>query len=444
MKIILPDNVKKIINQLNNAGFEGYAVGGCVRDSILGRTPNDWDITTSADPMSVKKIFKRTVDTGLKHGTVTVLMGNEGYEVTTYRIDGQYEDGRHPKEVSFTSSLREDLLRRDFTINAMAYNDTDGLVDIFGGLNDIEGKVIRCVGNPRERFKEDALRLLRAVRFAAQLGYSIDEETYEAAKELAPTLEKISAERIQAELTKTVVSDNPALIKTAYELGLTKVFLPEIDICFETTQNNPHHCYTVGDHIIKAMEEAKPDKCVRLAMLLHDIGKPACKVTDETGKDHFHGHPDLSAKMTIEILKRLKYDNDTIDTVKRLVRFHDERIEAGDRHMRRAINRIGEDLFPMIFDVWKADFMAQSMYMRNEKIERYEQNKKDYEYIINNSQAVSLREMKVTGKDLIEAGISPGPGLGRVLNDMLDEVIENPEANDKEYLINKYVKTEKN
>ena len=217
MKINLPENVKRIIDDLSNAGFEAYAVGGCVRDSILGRVPNDWDITTSAKPEDVKKVFKRTVDTGIKHGTVTVLMGRETYEVTTYRIDGEYEDSRHPKSVEFTANLKEDLLRRDFTINAMAYNDTDGLVDIFGGLEDIESKTIRCVGVAKERFTEDALRLLRAIRFAAQLGYRIEDETYKAIGELSDTLAKISAERIQAELNKILLSDNPAMLKTAYD-----------------------------------------------------------------------------------------------------------------------------------------------------------------------------------------------------------------------------------
>ena len=281
MIIALPENVKKIIDELENAGYEAYAVGGCVRDSILGRIPNDWDITTSAKPEEVKKIFKRTVDTGLKHGTVTVLMGKETYEVTTYRIDGEYEDSRHPKSVEFTSNLKEDLLRRDFTINAMAYNDTSGLVDIFGGMEDIEKKTIRCVGVAKERFTEDALRLLRAIRFAAQLGYTIEEETYEAIRELAPTLGKISAERIQAELNKTIVSDNPGMLKTAYELGLTKEFIPELDKCFETKQNNPHHCYTVGDHIINSVGNIENTKVLRLTMLLHDIAKPLCKKTDE-------------------------------------------------------------------------------------------------------------------------------------------------------------------
>ena len=440
MKINLPLDVEKIIKALYEAGYEAYAVGGCVRDSILGRIPNDWDITTSAKPEDVKKIFRRTVDTGLKHGTVTVLMGKEMYEVTTYRIDGEYEDARHPKSVEFTSNLKEDLLRRDFTINAMAYNDSEGLVDIFGGMDDIENKTIRCVGNAKERFTEDALRLLRAVRFAAQLGYEIEAETYEAIKELAPTLNKISAERIQAELNKILLSDNPAMLKTAYELGLTKEFLPEIDKCFETEQHNPHHCYTVGDHIIKSVENIEKTKALRLSMLLHDIAKPECLTTDEKGIDHFHGHQQKSSDKAKEILRRLKYDNDTIDAVARFVRYHDERLEEGTKIMRRAMNRIGVEAFPDIFKVWEADLLAQSEYQREEKFERLRKNKEAYAEVIAKSECVSLKDLAVSGKDLIEKGIPSGPAIGEMLNKMLEEVIENPEANSKKYLLNKYLK----
>ncbi|MBO4776583.1 MAG: CCA tRNA nucleotidyltransferase [Lachnospiraceae bacterium] len=440
MIIALPENVKKIIDELENAGYEAYAVGGCVRDSILGRIPNDWDITTSAKPEEVKKIFKRTVDTGLKHGTVTVLMGKETYEVTTYRIDGEYEDSRHPKSVEFTSNLKEDLLRRDFTINAMAYNDTSGLVDIFGGMEDIEKKTIRCVGVAKERFTEDALRLLRAIRFAAQLGYTIEEETYEAIRELAPTLGKISAERIQAELNKTIVSDNPRMLKTAYELGLTKEFIPELDKCFETKQNNPHHCYTVGDHIINSVRNIENTKVLRLTMLLHDIAKPECLKTDEDGIDHFHGHQVKSSEKAKEILRRLKYDNDTIDRVSKLVRYHDERLEAGTKIMRRAMNRIGAEAFPDIFKVWRADIDAQSDYMREDKLQRLKQNIADYEEIIAKDECVCLKDLAVTGRDLIDNGIPSGPALGEILNLMLSDVIDNPENNNKEYLLEKYTK----
>ena len=251
MVIELPEKVKYVIDTLMDAGYEAYAVGGCIRDSILGRKPEDWDITTSANPMQVKNLFRRTIDTGIQHGTVTVMLEKEGFEVTTYRIDGEYEDGRHPKEVVFTSNLIEDLKRRDFTINAMAYNEKDGLVDAFCGIEDLEKKVIRCVGNPEERFQEDALRMMRAVRFAAQLGFSIEKNTKRAIVELAGNLAKVSAERIQVELVKLLVSNHPEEFMTAYETGLTKVFLPEFDAMIKTPQNNKHHCYNVGEHTIE-------------------------------------------------------------------------------------------------------------------------------------------------------------------------------------------------
>ena len=297
MQIQLPDKVHKIIDTLEAAGYEAYAVGGCVRDSVLGRKPDDWDITTSAKPEETKQLFPRTIDTGIRHGTVTVMLDKEGFEVTTYRIDGDYEDGRHPKEVTFTASLEEDLKRRDFTINAMAYSERHGLVDIYGGLADIEAGVIRCVGNAKERFTEDALRMMRAVRFSAQLGYRIDEGTRKAMTELAPNLQKISAERIQVELIKLVTSPHPDYLRIAYETGITAQILPEFDLCMKTVQNNPHHCYDVGEHILHSMLVVKEDKVLRLGMLFHDIGKPQTMTVDEKGITHNKKHPVVGAEM---------------------------------------------------------------------------------------------------------------------------------------------------
>lgn len=439
MKIDLPTNVKKIISSLEEAGFEGYAVGGCVRDSLMGRIPNDWDITTSASPEEVKALFPRTVDTGIEHGTVTVMIDKEGYEVTTYRIDGDYEDGRHPKDVTFTKSLKEDLLRRDFTINAMAYNESVGLVDMFEGVKDMENRVIRCVGDPVARFSEDALRLLRAIRFAAQLSFTIEDKTKEAMKQIAPNLKKISAERIQVELVKTVVSPNPEMLKEAYNLGLTKEFLPELDEAFKTEQDNPHHCFTVGDHIIKSMTEVSPDKTKRLAMLFHDIAKPRVKTFDADGVGHFYGHAPESAQMAKEILKRLKFDNDTINRVCRLCVAHDDRIPAGEKYLRRAMRRLGEDLFPDILEIQLADIKAQSDYKREEKLERYRSNIKDYEQIMLTKPCVSVKDLALSGKDLIACGVKPGPAMGDILEKMLDDVVENPEHNTKEYLLSVYV-----
>ena len=368
MRMKLPEHVNRIIHRLQKEGYDAYAVGGCVRDTLLGREPKDWDITTSARPEIVKSLFSHTIDTGIQHGTVTIMLDHVGYEVTTYRIDGEYEDSRHPKEVIFTGNLVEDLKRRDFTINAMAYNDESGLVDAFEGEQDLKKGIIRCVGNPHDRFGEDALRMLRAVRFAAQLGFSIEERTKVAVADLAPTLAKVSAERIQMELVKLLTSANPQEMREVYELGLSRVFLPEFDRMMETPQHNKHHMYTVGEHTIHALEAISEDKVLRLAILLHDVAKPLCITTDEEGQDHFKGHPQEGAKMAKEILRRLKFDNDTIAQVSRLIRYHDDRPEGQMKAVRRAVNRIGEDLFPLYLEVQKADMLAQSDYRRDDKV----------------------------------------------------------------------------
>lgn len=439
VKIKMPGKVNKIIGVLQEAGFEAYAVGGCIRDSLLGRTPNDWDITTSAKPMEVKALFSHTIDTGIQHGTVTILLDREGFEVTTYRIDGEYEDGRHPKEVSFTGSLEEDLKRRDFTINALAYNETAGLIDIFEGQKDLKDGIIRCVGNAEERFTEDALRMLRAIRFSAQLGYRIEENTLAAIHKLAGNLEKISAERIQTELLKLMVSPHPDYLRTAYECGVTKVFFPEFDLAMETPQNHPHHCYNVGEHILHSLLEVPADKVLRLTMLLHDIAKPQCLTVDEKGITHFHGHEEMGAEMSRVILRRLRMDNDTTDKVCRLVRFHDygNGVAPDRRIVRRAVNKIGEDLFDDFILVKKADLLAQSMYLREEKLSNLAEWDACYREIREAEECVSLRTLAVNGRDLIAAGLQPGRELGDILKQLLDEVLETPEKNEKDYLVSR-------
>ena len=431
----IPQKVEIIINTLEDAGFEAYAVGGCVRDALLGRKPNDWDITTSAKPEQVKALFRRTVDTGIAHGTVTVLLDKDGFEVTTYRVDGEYEDGRHPKEVSFTASLEEDLKRRDFTINAMAYNSRKGLVDLFEGQKDLENKIIRCVGDPLERFTEDALRIMRAVRFSAQLGFSLEKETRKALLVLAPNLKHVSAERIQVELVKLLVSPHPDYLRIAYEAGVTKEFLPEFDRCMETPQNTPHHCYTVGEHILHSLLCVREDKVLRLTMLLHDIAKPVVRKTDENGRDHFKTHALEGEKLAKTILRRLKFDNDTIAKVTRLVRWHDLRPTPAPADVRKAVNVIGEDLFPMWMEVQWADNMAKSDYRGEEKIARQTGVRTTWEEIVKKGECVSMKGLAVTGSDLIAAGMKPGKEMGNVLHRLLDAVLENPELNEKEKLL---------
>ncbi|MGN8632261.1 CCA tRNA nucleotidyltransferase [Blautia sp. HCP3S3_G3] len=437
MKIEIPSKVAMILHTLEDAGFEAYAVGGCVRDSLLGRIPDDWDITTSATPEQVKALFRRTVDTGLTHGTVTVMMEKEGFEVTTYRVDGEYEDGRHPKEVIFTASLKEDLKRRDFTINAMAYHPSTGIVDLFGGLEDLKNRCIRCVGEPLERFSEDALRIMRAVRFSAQLGFQIEENTRKALGVLAPNLRHVSAERIQVELLKLLISPHPDELRTAYEAGITKEFLPEWDVCMTTEQRTPHHCYTVGEHILHSLLYVRADKVLRLTMLLHDIGKPVVKTTDENGRDHFKMHGPESEKMAHGILRRLKLDNDTISKVCRLVKWHDYRPAPEMKAVRRAVNKIGEDLFPLYLEVQRADTLAQSDYRREEKLSRLEGVCLCWERICEEKQCVSLKTLAVTGKDLIAEGIAPGREIGEILQYFLEIVLEDPRENQKENLLAK-------
>lgn len=435
MKITLPEEVSYIIRKLNDNGHQAYAVGGCVRDSFLGRIPDDWDITTSALPQEVKEVFPKTIDTGIQHGTVTVRQNHKSFEVTTYRVDGEYLDGRHPKQVSFTRSLEEDLKRRDFTINAMAYNDDEGLVDIFGGIDDLDKKVIRAVGNATERFSEDALRMLRALRFSAQLDFEIEKDTFLAIKDLASTITKISAERIQVELIKLITSNHPEKMIDVYNSGLTQFILPEFDEMMECEQNTPHHMYTVGLHTIKAMQGVPNDKVLRLTMLMHDMGKPACKVTDENGRDHFHGHPAVSEKISREIFSRLKFDNATRDIVCALVANHDVRPELRKKPIRRLIAKTGTQIFPALFTVNRADILAQSMYKRDEKLERVDQFEEIYNEIISQNECIKISDLAIRGADLIEAGVDKGPVIGVILNKLFDLVVDDPSLNNSQTLM---------
>ena len=365
------------------------------------------------------------------------MLNHKGFEVTTYRVDGEYEDNRHPKDVRFTSSLIEDLKRRDFTINAMAYNDRNGLVDEFGGQDDLDSGIIRCVGDAGERFAEDALRIMRAVRFSAQLGFAIEDRTAGAIVELADRLKNISAERIQTELVKLITSPNPDYIKIAYDLGITRIILPELDDAFETLQNNPHHMYTVGEHIMHCLCNVRNDKALRIAAMLHDIGKPLTRTTDEKGIDHFHGHVELSEEMALKILRRLKFDNDTIAKVSRYIRYHDYNIEPTHEAVRRAVSKIGEEYFGQVLEIKQADILAQSYYMREEKLALLSKIMSVYNEIKEENQCVSLKNLAVNGKDLIGLGIPTGREIGEILNALLEDVLQNPENNEREYLLSK-------
>ena len=438
MKLKIPDNVSRIINTLEKHGYEAFAVGGCVRDSILGKKPADWDITTSARPEKVKALFRRTIDTGLKHGTVTIMFDKTGYEVTTYRIDGAYTDHRRPENVVYTDDLREDLMRRDFTINAMAYNDRQGLVDIFGGVDDLKSGIIRCVGNPQDRFEEDALRMLRAVRFAGQLNFQIEKNTLDAITLKRDLLRNVSAERIRMELLKMMISDHPEVLRTAYKTKLTEIFLPEFDRMMNTPQNNPHHMYTVGEHTLHALTYTRPNPILRLAVLFHDIGKPATRATDAQGIDHFYRHNEVSCELTKDILKRLKFDNNTIRLVTPLLLYHDTRFHdplgSGRYHVRRIINEVGKNLFPYLLDVMEADVSAQSPYMQDMKLATLAETRIAYQEIIGAGDCLTIKDLKINGNQLKVLGIREGRIIGEILNRLLNMVLEHPELNKYVYL----------
>lgn len=436
--IKIEKNVAEIIKILERGGHEAFAVGGCVRDSFLERTPHDWDITTSALPWQVKELFKRTVDTGLKHGTVTVLYGGGSYEITTYRVDGAYSDSRRPDTVTFTTSLEEDLRRRDFTINAMAYNPGTGIVDPFGGAEDLRRGVVRAVGSPSERFSEDALRIMRAFRFSAKFGFTIEPETLKAAAELSENLSAVSAERISAELEKILLSDHPEVLADMYRAGVTKMFIPEFDTCMETPQNNPHHKYDVGTHSVFVVKNIRRDKVIRLAALLHDFGKPVVRETDDKGIDHFVDHPEESAKMAKNILQRLRFDNVTIKKVVTLVRYHELQLRKSPYRIRKFLSEVGPEMFPLLLELRRADILAQSEYQRKQKEKGVREFEMLYENIVENGECLSLKELAVNGNDLMEEGIPKGTEIGRILGLMLEDVLQNPEHNDKNYLIRHY------
>lgn len=402
----LPENVRNIISTIEKNGCEAYAVGGCVRDTLMGKTPSDWDITTSALPMQVKSMFGRTVDTGLKHGTVTVMIGKTGYEVTTYRIDGEYKDGRHPESVEFALNLVEDLKRRDFTINAMAYNDKNGLVDEFDGRGDLERKVIRCVGNPMERFTEDALRMMRAIRFSAQLSFDIHPDTYDAINKLSDTIKQVSMERIQVELTKTLVSDNPEKVELFYSTGIFAAVLPEISRIFEGRYRQNALC------MVRFTENTP---VLRYAALMNSLEPEEAR----------------------SVLRRLKMDNHTVDSVTAIVANSKGKIDENEPAIREALNRFGKDLMNNLL------IHAEALAKAKEEItgvmlpgthNHIVAVRKMMEGIINRGDCFTIKDLDITGNDLIEYGMS-GSQIGRTLNELLHVVMDNPKLNDKATLI---------
>jgi tRNA nucleotidyltransferase (CCA-adding enzyme) len=430
----MPKEVKFIINTLYENNFEAYAVGGCVRDSILGRSANDWDITTNALPENIVTLFSHTIPTGIKHGTVTVMINNEAYEVTTYRIDGEYSDNRHPDEVIFTSSLEEDLARRDFTINAMAYNDIQSIVDPFTGMADLDNKLIKCVGYAHNRFNEDALRMIRAIRFSCQLGFDIDEETFNAIKLNAKLIENVSIERIREEFSKILLCEKPSLgLLHLKDSGLLQYFLPELTKAIGFDQKNPHHDKDIFTHTLAVIDYTPPELSVRLGALLHDIGKPASFSVDEKGIGHFYGHEIVGTEISEIILKRLKYDNATIKKVLIFVKEHMSRFsKLKPSSIKKLMIRVGVDNLNELFDLQIADIKASAP---PHDLEPVEYLKRKTTKIINEKQPLTVKDLALTGADLIEIGFKADKKLGETLNHLLQIVLEKPELNTKEALL---------
>ncbi|WP_297423698.1 HD domain-containing protein [Clostridium sp.] len=432
--IKIPKDVEYILTTLMDNGFEAYIVGGCVRDSILNKEPKDWDITTKAKPEDVIRLFNKVVLTGLKHGTVTVIKNKESYEVTTYRADGEYEDNRHPKEVKFVNSLREDLSRRDFTINAMAYNDRNGLVDYFGGMKDLESKIIKTVGDPEKRFNEDALRMLRAIRFSAQLSFSIDESILCSISKFKNNIMNISKERIREEFNKILLY-NPNKIENLKECGLLDFILPGISAIYNKNQNNPYHIYDLYNHTILSTNSIEPFLHLRLTMLLHDLGKINVETIDEKNISHFYGHAEESVKISEKMLKSLKYDNDTVNKVLTLIKYHDCTLKS-KLSIKRMLNKIGEDLFRDLIKVKKADILAQNPIYSEESLINLINVEDKLNIILAENECFMLKDLKINGRDLISLGYDKGKEIGETLRYLLNLVIENPELNDREKLIN--------
>lgn len=435
MTMDMPKNVDIAINLLQSAGFEAYAVGGCVRDSLLGKTPNDWDITTSAKPEDMKSVFAdfHCIDTGIKHGTVTVVIDGEPLEITTFRLDGEYEDNRHPKSVTFTSNLGADLGRRDFTVNAMAYSKMTGTVDLFGGQNDLKNGIIRCVGDPDRRFNEDALRILRALRFASALDFEIEEKTAQSLLKNRALLGNISEERIAKELLKLVCGKGAKRILMDFAPVLFEI-LPELQPMYKNSHDNPHHCYDIYEHTLIAVESIDPEPTLRFAMLLHDCGKPAVKKFDENGVAHFYGHQRISAEISAQILARLKVSNKFRDEILFLVSNHDRwELYENTEKMPRYLSKFGLDGVLNLLKVMRADVLAQSPEYRY-RLDQIADAEETAKNLAAQKPCLSLSELQINGRTLMDIGIPQGRKLGAVLAQLLDEVIDGVTKNTQEAL----------
>ncbi len=431
----LSEGAKKVIEMLEESGFEAFAVGGCVRDSLLGKSPFDFDVTTSASPEEMKEVFKseHVIETGIKHGTLTVLIDKEPVETTSFRIEKGYSDNRRPEKVEFVRSLPEDLSRRDFTINALAYNEKTGIVDLFGGISDIEHGIIRCVGNPDKRFNEDALRIMRALRFASVLGFEIEEETAASIKRNCELLEKISSERISAELSKLLCGKNAAKILLEHPEPFF-VIIPELSMLKGFDQRHFRHHLDAFEHTAAVLEAVPPVLELRLAALLHDIAKPLCQTVDENGTGHYYGHAQIGAKLSEEILTRLKFDNETKKAVFKLVSRHENRFDAEPKSIKRLLGKIGADSFEKLLCLMEADEHGKREEFRFPESE-FAKFREIAAEIIRKEECFSLKNLAIGGKDLIMLGFAPGPEIGRILEHLLDSVIDGKLPNEKNPLL---------
>ena len=436
MKFEIPDGARRILQTLNGAGHEAYLVGGCVRDLLRGVEPHDWDICTSALPEETERCFadRRVIETGLKHGTVTVLEEGEPYEITTYRTEGPYSDSRRPDFVRFVPGLEEDLARRDFTMNAIAMDLQGNLRDPYGGVDDIKAGLIRCVGEPGHRFQEDGLRVMRALRFAAVFGYEIEEQTAETVHENRAMLDRVAEERINVELRKLLVGKDAGNVLRQYPDVFCQ-FWPELGPLVTLEQHNPWHCWGGWEHTIHAVEAAPADVTLRLAMLLHDIGKPACKSTDEQGIDHFYGHPAVSAQMADEMLRALKFDSKTQERVLLLVERHDIQMPPRSQVIRRWLNRLGPEAFFQLLEVKRADNMGQDLEKVRDRLDELGEIGAKAERILTERQCLTRKDLAVDGRDVIAAGVGPGPEVGRILEGALEQVLNGEAPNERSALL---------
>lgn len=430
----LPFQICEILERLESAGFSAFVVGGCVRDHLMGKVPHDFDITTSALPNETKRVFAdcRVIDTGIKHGTVTVLYKGVSTEITTYRTDGEYSDGRHPDSVTFSRNIEDDLSRRDFTMNGIAYSPKTGFTDPFGGMSDIEAGIIRCIGEPEKRFSEDALRILRALRFSSVLGFSIEERTADAVKALKRNLRKVSSERIFAELKRLLCGRDVKRVLLDFAEVFAEI-IPPLGAEIGYDQGSKYHNSTLWEHTARAVEAAPPTSEMRLAMLLHDMGKPSCRTVSEDGECHYYGHGDVSARMAEEVLRVLKCDNATRERVVEIVKYHDIPVDTSHKYIKRQLAKHGAEVFADIMYAHIADDSAKYDFCR-ERIPKAREALKLAEEIASQKPCLSVRTLAVSGNDL-RGIVPPSPLMGEILSKLLSEVVDEKLPNEKDALL---------